>query len=120
MHFQILFELALDALALSAPQVAPHLLATAQFATPCDLEPFGCSFVSLQFRHFCTSLSVTWMSCLCPPVALTLPSSGPPDAFSLRDPALFTFGDKPSLFARLAQDATLAHLFAETFEQVLL
>jgi hypothetical protein len=37
-----------------------------------------------------------------------------------RYPALFAFGDKPSLFARGAQDTTLAHLFAETLEQAFL
>jgi hypothetical protein len=43
-----------------------------------------------------------------------------PDALSLRDPALFAFGDKPSLFAHSAQNTTFSHLFAETFEQALL
>jgi len=62
------------------------------------------------------------MSYLSPPptAALTLSPSGPPDTLSLRYPALLAFGDKPSLFARLAQNTTLAHLLAETFEQVLL
>jgi hypothetical protein len=46
--------------------------------------------------------------------------SGLPDALSLRYPALFAFGDEPSLFARLTQDTTLAHRLAETFEQTLL
>jgi hypothetical protein len=55
-----------------------------------------------------------------PPAALTLSFSGPPDTLSLRDPALFAFGDKPSLFARLAQDTTFVYLFAETLEQALL
>jgi hypothetical protein len=45
---------------------------------------------------------------------------GPPDALSLRYPALFTFGDKPSLFAGIAQDTTLGHLIAETLEQAFL
>jgi hypothetical protein len=49
-----------------------------------------------------------------------LPPSGPADPLPLRDPALFTFRDKPSLFARGAQDATLGYLFAETLEQALL
>jgi len=49
-----------------------------------------------------------------------LSSSGFPDALSLRYPALFAFGDKPSLFARIAQDTILGHLFAETLEQALL
>jgi hypothetical protein len=45
---------------------------------------------------------------------------GPADALSLRYPALFAFGDKPSLFARVAQDTTLGHLIAETLEQAFL
>jgi hypothetical protein len=49
-----------------------------------------------------------------------LSSPGSPDALSLRYAALFAFGDKPSLFARLAQDTTLAHFLAETLEQALL
>jgi hypothetical protein len=67
-------------------------------------------------------MSVARMSCLSPSptAALTLSSPGPPDTLSLRYPALFAFGDKPSLFARVAQDTTLAHLLAETLEQVLL
>jgi hypothetical protein len=49
-----------------------------------------------------------------------LSSSGLADALSLRYPALLAFGDKPSLFARIAQDTTLGHLFAETLEQAFL
>jgi hypothetical protein len=122
MHFQVLFELALDALALPAPQVAPHLLATAQLTTPCDLEPLGRSFVGLQFRHFFTSFLYLWprCSCLSPPVALTLSFFCLPDALSLRYPALFAFGDKPPLSACGTQDATLGHLLAETLEQAFL
>jgi hypothetical protein len=62
------------------------------------------------------------MSCLSlpPPGALALSSSGLADALSLRYPALLAFGDKPSLFARIAQDTTLGHLFAETLEQAFL
>jgi hypothetical protein len=58
--------------------------------------------------------------CLSPPVALTLSSLGLPDAFSLRYPALFAFGDKPSLFAHSAQNTTPGHFLAETLEQVFL
>jgi hypothetical protein len=67
-------------------------------------------------------MSVARMSCLSPSptAALTLSSSGPPDALPLRYPALFTFGDKPSLLARLAQNTTLGYLLAETLEQALL
>jgi len=62
------------------------------------------------------------MSCLSPPLtgALTLSPSGFPDTLSLRYPALFAFGDKPSLSARVAQNTTLGHLLAETLEQVFL
>jgi hypothetical protein len=45
---------------------------------------------------------------------------GPSDALSLRYAALFAFGDKPSPFAHFAQDTTLGHLIAETFEQTFL
>jgi hypothetical protein len=67
-------------------------------------------------------MSVAGMSCLSPPSAgaLTLSSSGPPDTLSLRYPALFAFGDEPSLFAHVAQDTTLGHRLAETLEQALL
>jgi hypothetical protein len=60
------------------------------------------------------------MSCLSLPTALTLSSSGLPDALSLCYPALFAFGDKPSLFAYVAQETTLGHVLAETLEQALL
>jgi len=62
------------------------------------------------------------MSCLSPPPlgALALSSSGLADALSLCYPALLAFGDKPSLFTRVAQDAALGHLFAETLEQAFL
>jgi hypothetical protein len=45
---------------------------------------------------------------------------GPADALALRYPTLFAFGDKPSLFAHVAQDTPLGHLIAETLEQALL
>jgi hypothetical protein len=45
---------------------------------------------------------------------------GPTDALSLRYPALFAFGDKPSLFAHVAQDTTFYHLIAKTLEQAFL
>jgi hypothetical protein len=54
------------------------------------------------------------------PGALTLSLSGPPDALPLRYPALLAFGDKPSLFAYLAQDTTFGHLIAKTPEQAFL
>jgi len=60
------------------------------------------------------------VSCLSPPGALTLPLFGPPDALALCYPALFAFGDKPSLFAHVAQDTTLGHVLAETLEQAFL
>jgi len=77
---------------------------------------FNLGISSLSFHV----MSVARMSCLSPPGALTLSSSGPPDTFSLRYPALFAFRDKPSLFAHGAQDTTLGHLLAETLEQALL
>jgi hypothetical protein len=49
-----------------------------------------------------------------------LSPSGPPDALSLRYAALFAFGDKPSLFAHIAQDTTFGHLIAKTLEQAFL
>jgi hypothetical protein len=49
---------------------------------------------------------------------LSLP--GPADAPALRHPALFAFGDKPSLLAHIAQDTTFDHLIAETLEQAFL
>ena len=75
---------------------------------------FGISLLSF--------LSVARMSCLSPPApgTLTLSSSGPADALPLRYPALLAFGDKPSLFTRVAQDATLGHRLAETLEQTFL
>jgi hypothetical protein len=102
--------------------VAPHLFATAQFATPCDLEPLGCGLVSLQFRHFFVLFGVCGRDILpiSPPATLALSLFCLPDALSLRDPALFAFGDKPSLFAHGAQDTTSGHLFAEALEQALL
>ena len=60
------------------------------------------------------------VSRLSSPGALTLAPLGPTDALSLRHPALFAFGDKPSLFAHVAQDTTLGHLIAETLEQAFL
>jgi hypothetical protein len=60
------------------------------------------------------------VSCLLPPGALTLSPLGPADALSLRYAALFTFGDKPSPSAHVAQDTTFDHLIAETLEQAFL
>jgi hypothetical protein len=60
------------------------------------------------------------VSRLFPPGALTLSLPGPADAPALRHPALFAFGDKPSLFAHIAQDTTFDHLIAETLEQAFL
>lgn len=67
-------------------------------------------------------MSVARMSCLSPPPpdAFAFSLLGLPDALSLCYPALFAFGDEPSLFARVAQDTTLGHLLAETLEQALL
>ena len=65
---------------------------------------------------------MAFLRCLSPPPpgALAFSLFGLPDALSLRYPALFAFGDKPSLFARVAQDTTLGHLIAETLEQAFL
>jgi hypothetical protein len=56
-----------------------------------------------------------------PPIgALALSFSGPSDALPLRYPALFAFGDEPSLFSYIAQNTTFGHRLAETLEQTLL
>jgi hypothetical protein len=84
-----------------------------------DLNPFNPLSESVDSVPFISARPAR-VSCLFPPGALTLSPFGPADALSLRHPALFAFGDKPSPSAHFAQDTALGHLFAETPEQAFL
>ena len=84
-----------------------------------DLNPFNPLPESVDSVPFISARPAK-VSRLFPPGALTLSPFGPADALSLRYPALFAFGDKPSSSAHFAQDTPLGHFPAETPEQALL